>query len=324
MNSFKEITKNINSDIEYFEDSLRGITESHQDILSEILDYIFEAKGKRIRPSLVYLASRLFNAPSKSTHTAALLVEVMHTATLLHDDVVDQAVLRRGYPSVNHKWDDKTAVLTGDFLFAKAMKIATDNNEYKLFDIITPAVMNLSMGELMQMKYSKEFSVDIDQYFEIIKSKTASLMSVCCEAGAYTAGANTEEINLCKKLGEVIGCIFQIKDDILDYIGNSNTGKEIGIDIKEKKVTLPLICAWNNMNQDQQSELLSLWNSIDNFPEKSQKIIKIVVDNKGIVGSEKIMAERKNEAVEIINQFSDSDAKYAFGAIIDFIINRDN
>jgi len=322
MNSFKEITTYINSDLENFENLLVDITNSHNGVLNEILDYIFESKGKRIRPILVYLIARLFSEPTKSTHNAALLVEIIHTATLLHDDVVDEAVLRRGKPTLNYKWDDKTAILSGDFLFAKAMKIATDNEEYKLFDIITPAVMSLSLGELLQMKYSKSFDIDEDKYFEVIKYKTASLISVCCESGAYTVNATEKNILLCKEFGEILGYIFQIKDDVLDYVGNG-TGKETGIDIKEKKITLPLICAWKNMNEIDRKKLISLWDSADNDLDPVYSIIQIVIDNEGISGCNKEMRKLKDKALGILNNFKDSKARSSLVYLLDYIIERD-
>jgi octaprenyl-diphosphate synthase len=323
MNRFEEITGIISSDLENFENLLNKVNDPYHEVLDGVLNYVFEIKGKRIRPALVYLISRLFGNPTKSTDIAALLVEIIHTATLLHDDVIDEAAIRRGRSSVNYKWNDKTAILSGDFLFAKAMKVATDNKEYRLFDIITPAIINLSMGELMQMKYSQDFLIDEDKYYEVIKCKTASLISVCCEAGAYSTGANKYDVELCRLFGEKLGCIFQIKDDILDYVGNNKTGKQIGIDIKEKKITLPLICAWKNMTEYQQDILINLWNSVCNNPENIQLIIKMVVDNNGISDCEKIMYEHKDNVLKILDNFEESKSKLALVELLDFIIERD-
>ncbi len=323
MKSFKEITKNINSDLEYFESMLADIAGSQRDTLNEILEYIFETKGKRIRPVLVYLTARLFSVPDKSTHNAAILVELMHTATLLHDDVVDKAVLRRGKQSVNHKWDDKTAVLAGDFLFAKAMKIATDDKEYELFDIITPAIISLSVGELQQMSNSANFEVNREKYFEVIKNKTASLLSVCCKSGVYTSGADKYMIEKASLFGEIIGIIFQIKDDILDYIGNGETGKETGIDIREGKITLPLICGWENMDDKEQNRIRNLYSIAGNDRSAEREIISSVIKHKGISGSEDVMKEFKNKALDILDDFPESKAREALAAIIDYIIERD-
>jgi len=323
MKNYKEITNNITKDLDYFESMLKEMANSHNDLLRDILTYIFESKGKRVRPVLVYLTCRLFSEPQKSTHHAALLVELMHTATLLHDDVVDKAMLRRGKQTINHKWDDKTAVLAGDFLFAKAMQIATDNKEYELFDIITPAIISLSVGELQQMSNSSRFEVNREKYFEVIKNKTASLLSVCCKSGAYTSGTANENVSKAELFGEILGMIFQIKDDILDYAGNGETGKETGIDIREGKITLPFICAWENMSLSEQENTKKLWHVAGNNREAENSVISAVIKNGGIVGSEKIMLQLKKEALEVLKAFPNSKAKDALSALIDYIIERD-
>jgi octaprenyl-diphosphate synthase len=322
--NFREITHSINNDLEVFESLLKELTNDTDIILAEILDYIFESRGKRVRPVLVYLTSRLFSEPTNSTHNAAVLVELMHTATLLHDDVVDKAVLRRGKTTVNGKWDDKTAVLTGDYLFAKAMKLATDNNEYKLFDIITPAIMQLSLGELQQMNKSRNFDVDEEKYYEVIRNKTASLISACCKAGAFTGGASVEQIKIVEEFGELLGIIFQIKDDLLDYTGNKKTGKEIGIDIKEGKVTLPLILAWNRMDTSSQDNLRNLWDGVSEKPEITENIIIMVSEFGGIVASNDEMIRLKQKTLLLLNLLPKTKAREALAKVIDYIISRDN
>ncbi len=322
--NFREITHSINNDLEVFESLLKELTNDTDIILAEILDYIFESRGKRVRPVLVYLTSRLFSEPTNSTHNAAVLVELMHTATLLHDDVVDKAVLRRGKTTVNGKWDDKTAVLTGDYLFAKAMKLATDNNEYKLFDIITPAIMQLSLGELQQMNKSRSFDVDEEKYYEVIRNKTASLISVCCKAGAFTGGASVEQTKIVEEFGELLGIIFQIKDDLLDYTGSQKTGKEIGIDIKEGKVTLPLILAWNRMDASSRDNLRNLWDGVSETPKITENIITMVSEFGGIVASDDEMIRLKQKALLLLNLLPKTKAREALAKIIDYIISRDN
>ncbi len=183
--------------------------------------------------------------------------------------------------------------------------------------------MHLSIGELLQMESSRNFSIDEDKYYETIKYKTASLISVCCEAGAYSAGASQNDIELCRQFGEKLGCIFQIKDDILDYVGNDKTGKQIGIDIKEKKVTLPLICAWYNIDEDHKRRVSGLWSSIDHNSENFKEIIEIVVENKGISECEKVMKKLKSNALEVLNKFNDSEAKLALAKLLDYIIERE-
>lgn len=320
---FKDITNSISKDLDTFEVLLSEIVKESDDSVAEMLDYIFEAKGKRVRPILVYLSNRLFSEPNKSTHNAAVLVELMHTATLLHDDVVDKADLRRGKTTVNTKWDDKTAVLTGDYLFAKSMKLATDNNEYKLFEIITPAIMRLSLGELQQMDKSKKFDISKSRYFEVIKNKTASLIAACCKSGAYTGGASESQIAIVEEVGELLGMIFQIKDDILDYTGSKKTGKQTGIDIREGKVTLPVICTWKNMCVLEQRDFRELWQTEPKSEEIVNGIIKTVVFNKGITDSYAVIDELKKKALRLLSELPDTKAKAALKKLIDYIIDRD-
>jgi len=320
---FNSITNSIKKDLDVFENLLKDIAGDSEVVIAEILEYIFENKGKRVRPILVYLTNRLFSEPNKSTHNAAILLELMHTATLLHDDVVDNASLRRGQKTVNSKWDDKTAVLTGDYLFAKSMKIATDNNEYKLFDIITPAIMRLSLGELQQMRKSEDFDLSIDKYYEVIKNKTASLISTCCKAGAYTGGASDSQVSIIENFGELLGIIFQIKDDILDYNGDKVTGKQTGIDILENKVTLPLICAWDNMNNSQRISFNLLWKVEDKNQYHIDTIIKYVIDNKGITDCYKVIEEFKKKALDLLIDIPNCKAKSALIELVDFIIDRE-
>ncbi|MDL2262651.1 polyprenyl synthetase family protein [Bacteroidales bacterium OttesenSCG-928-I21] len=324
MNKFKEILDVLDSDIDRFEAMFHEFINSGHEILEKIVEYIFETKGKRIRPILVYLTARLFSSPTKTTDIAALVVETIHTATLLHDDVIDEAILRRSKPTINHKWDDKTAILSGDYLFAKAMNLTTENGEYRIFDIISPTIVNLSVGELLQMKYANQFSVDEDKYYEIINYKTTSLLSACCEVGAYSAGASKDEINYCRQFGEKLGCIFQIKDDILDYIGNKKTGKKIGVDIKERKVTLPLICAWKNMSLSERSHLAELWSSAEKTPEIVSQIQSLVIDKGGISGCEHVMKLHKDEASAILKNFKESDSKKALQKLLNYMLERDN
>ncbi len=323
MGNFKDITNSINADLDYFEEYLNSISMENDGLIKEVLDYVFDTKGKRVRPVLVYLASRLFGEPTKSTHLAAILIEIMHTATLLHDDVVDEAKLRRAKPTINEKWDNKVAVLTGDYLFARAMKIATDEKEHRLFDIITPAIMSLSVGELQQMSNNSEFNTILDKYFEVIGNKTASLISVCCECGAYTSGASEAEVDSLKKLGTLMGLIFQIKDDILDYDGNGATGKQIGIDLLEGKVTLPVICAWNNMNGSQRIEFRELWDLDVKLDNHKNSIIEKVKSFNGIKGSYKEIDSLKQDALKILKGINNSGAKKAMIKLIDYIIDRD-
>ena len=322
MNNFENIIKTIKSDLEQFDKYFNEVIKLNEPELKDFIDYAFSTNGKKIRPILVYATAKLFGDSTITTHRAAVIIELIHTATLLHDDVVDNAKIRRGKLSVNAKWDNKSSVLLGDLLFAKAMKYATDNKEHKLFDIITPAIIHLSSGELIQNAYSKRFIVDLDLYYKIIKYKTASLLSICCESAAYSLNASENEVQLCKKLGELLGIIFQIKDDILDYDRNNNSGKELGIDIKEGKVTLPVIAAYNNMSDSAKEKLISLWNCEEKDSKTINEIIDTVVNNNGITESEKIMLKHKKEAITCLNNFKNSEVKDVFVELLDYVIER--
>ncbi|HNQ66859.1 MAG TPA: polyprenyl synthetase family protein [Bacteroidales bacterium] len=322
MVQFNSITKHISNDLENLEKSLKEVANSDSDFLNEVLNYVFESKGKRIRPALVYLTSRLFGEPQQSTHNAALVLELMHTATLLHDDVVDNAVLRRGKQTVNHKWDDKTAVLVGDYLFARAMKVAIDYNEYELFKIITPVIMNLSVGELQQMNNSSKFEVNYEKYYEIIKNKTASLISVGCKSGAISSGASKEEVETVERLGDILGIIFQIKDDILDYIGNGETGKETGVDIREGKITLPFILAWENMSGIERESIEECWKNAGHNRDCEKDVVTKVIEKGGIIESEKTLLKMKNDALEQLDKLPKTIARQALIELVDYIINR--
>jgi octaprenyl-diphosphate synthase len=323
LKSFKEISKNIGADLDNFEVLLEKLFIDEDEILLNILDFIFKTKGKRIRPILVYLFARLFGSPNSTSDDAAMLVELMHTATLLHDDVIDEAVLRRSVETVNKKWGDKTAILVGDYLFAKAMKIATEHQEYNLFDIITPAVLSLSLGELQQMTNSQNFEINEDKYFDVINNKTASLLSACCKAGAYSTTKNEKFINKAEEFGKILGIIFQIKDDILDYVGNESTGKENGIDIKEGKITLPLIRAYQNMSDTDRTQLKELWFQAFDNSKLRKDIIKLTIKNSGIKAAEKDMQTYKQQAVIILKEFPKSPARDALSELLDYIIERD-
>ncbi len=320
MGGFLEISTKIKSDLGRFEKVLLELNSGEEGSINEILEYLFKEKGKRIRPALIYLCSRFNGEPNQSTDIAALIVELMHTATLLHDDVIDDANLRRNVPTVNKKWDNKTAILVGDYLFAKAMKIATDNKEYNLFDLITPAIMSLSVGELQQLSFSSKIEINREKYFEIIKNKTASLISVCCEVGYNTTASEDKEgLKIIKTIGEKLGIIFQIKDDILDYVGNS-IGKNIGQDIKESKITLPLICAWDYFSDEDKQNLVDVWNNEELRLKNIPNIIANVVKCGGIQQSYLVIEKIKQDILIDLSYFSKNKNVVVVKKLVDYIM----
>jgi octaprenyl-diphosphate synthase len=285
---------------------------------------VLSQKGKYIRPIMVYSTARMFGEVNQTCHNGAVLLELVHTATLVHDDVVDEADLRRGKPSVNAVWENKRAILVGDYLFAKAMKIATESREYKLFDIISPTVLNMSIGELIQLNSSIQNDFTEDTYYEIIQNKTASLISTCCKVGSYAAGTDEVAQKIMAEFGFNAGMAFQIKDDIFDYTRNNKTGKTEGNDIVERKATLPLIGALKNSSGRKKENLLQYWKNGKDVEYIKNLAFDFVHENGGIEYSEKVMQKYHNKALQTIAAFDDSEAKTAMIELLDFIVKRKN
>jgi octaprenyl-diphosphate synthase len=318
---FQEIAKGIGIDLDSYEKLLADTIGADSSNFKYLIDRIFATKGKRIRPMLVYLSAKIFGKANIHTDRAALIVEILHNATLIHDDIVDEAELRRNNPTINATQGNKVAVLTGDYLFAKAISIATQNGEHTIIDMLMPTVCTMSEGELLQLD-TADFSTDESRYFDIIFRKTVSLIASCMKIGAYTAGANGQQIAAIGKIGEKIGYIFQIKDDMLDYSANGKTGKESGNDIKENKVTMPLICAWNNMTDNEQADFKQLWKS-QRTAENIEQIRKTVVANGGMEGCQKRTEDIKEEVFSLIGTLPQSDYCTYLKQITEYIIERE-
>lgn len=319
--NFQEIAKGIGIDLDSYEKLLADTIGADSSNFKYLIDKIFATKGKRIRPMLVYLSAKIFGKTNIHTDRAALIVEILHNATLIHDDIVDEAELRRNTPTINATQGNKVAVLTGDYLFAKAISIATQNGEHTIIDMLMPTVCTMSEGELLQLD-TADFSTDESRYFDIIFRKTVSLIASCMKIGAYTAGANEQQIAAIGKIGEKIGYIFQIKDDMLDYSANGKTGKESGNDIKENKVTMPLICAWNNMTTSEQADFKRLWKS-QRTAENIEQIRKTVVAKGGMEGCQKRTNEIKEEVFSLIGTLPQSDYCTYLKQITEYIIERE-
>ena len=318
---FQEIAKGIGIDLDSYEKLLADTIGADSSNFKYLIEKIFATKGKRIRPMLVYLSAKIFGKANIHTDMAALIVEILHNATLIHDDIVDEAELRRNTPTINATQGNKVAVLTGDYLFAKAISIATQNGEHTIIDMLMPTVCTMSEGELLQLD-TADFSTDESRYFDIIFRKTVSLIASCMKIGAYTAGANEQQIAAIGKIGEKIGYIFQIKDDMLDYSANGKTGKESGNDIKENKVTMPLICAWNNMTDNEQADFKRLWKS-QRTAENIEQIRKTVVAKGGMEGCQKRTNEIKEEVYSLIDTLPQSDYCTYLKQITEYIIERE-
>ncbi len=317
---FNKIAQRANIDLAEFEKRLNEFLHSDDSQFNDYIKYIFTPKGKRIRPFLVYLGATMFGEINQRTHKSAVIIELLHNATLVHDDIVDEALVRRGQPSLNNAEGNKKAVLTGDYILAKALQLAVESNEYEIIKMMIPVICDMSEGELQQLKEA-ELLIDEKNYYEIIFKKTASLIALCLKIGAITANADKNQVEIIGKIGEKIGYIFQIKDDILDFVGNEKTGKERGNDIKENKITLPLICAWQNMSADERKTLTEIWNCERNN-ENIGKIIEIVIFKNGISDAQKAMLSLRNEIETELKTLNGKHGKF-IQYITDYIIERE-
>ncbi|MCX7879653.1 MAG: polyprenyl synthetase family protein [Ignavibacteria bacterium] len=319
----KTITEPIAKELEEFEKYFRKVLNSKIGLLDTIIRYLVARKGKRIRPILIFLSAGLAGEINLRTYIAATMVELLHTATLVHDDVVDEAKERRGFLSINARWNNKIAVLLGDFLLAKGLLVAIENNEFEFLKVLSEAVQLMSEGEILQIQSSREMQTDEDRYFEIIYNKTASLISACCEIGCISATEDLESRFKLKEFGRLIGLAFQIRDDIFDYVGQSSLiGKPVGKDIKERKITLPLIYALQRAPSNEANSIISLVKSRKKKKD-IKEIINFVLSNGGITSAQNRAAELVQKAKSILLEFPDNPSRRSLLYLSDFIIERD-
>src|SRR5215218_4208279 len=271
----------IEEELRIFESKFKEAARSNVPMLDRIMRYVVKRKGKQLRPMFVFLSAKLCGQVQEATYRAASLVELLHTATLVHDDVVDDSLERRGFFSVYALWKNKISVLVGDYLLAKGLLLSLDNNDFEILKLLSEAVRRMSEGELLQMEKSRSLNLDEAVYMEIIKNKTASLLSSACGAGAWSASGNKEMTEKLKSFGEKVGMAFQIKDDLFDYT-SQNIGKPTGNDIKEKKLTLPLIYTLNNADRKKRRELIYLIKNENTRKDKIAYIVEEVVKAGGI------------------------------------------
>ncbi len=325
MNSnLNTISQSIDNELRLFNDLFKKSMKSDVSIVDLITRFILKQKGKKIRPLLVLLSAKISGGINERTYRGANLVELLHTATLIHDDVVDNSDTRRGFPSINAIWKNKISVLMGDYLLSRGLMLSVEGNDFDFLGIITNAVKRMSEGELLQIKKTKKLDIDEQTYFRIISDKTASLLSTCCEIGALSATTNVEYTSAMKSFGENLGIAFQIRDDILDYIGTSKIiGKPLGGDIKEKKITLPLIYALQNGSKSFSSSILRKIKS-GSKNDEVKEIIDFVKNNGGIEYANQTAKKYAEMAKNNLNVFSSSETKEALFSLVDFIIARKN
>jgi octaprenyl-diphosphate synthase len=311
----------IENELRVFEGKFKDAVKSNVSMLDRIMRYVVKRKGKQIRPMFVFLSAKLCGEVSESTYRAASLVEILHTATLVHDDVVDDSLERRGFFSVYALWKNKVSVLVGDYLLAKGLLLSLDNDDFKILQILSDAVRKMSEGELLQMEKSRSLNLDENVYFEIIRYKTASLLASACAAGAWSTSANEETANRMKMFGEKVGIAFQIKDDLFDYAAN-DVGKPTGNDIKEKKLTLPLIYTLNNVDKETKRKIIYIIKNENTKKEKVKYIIDVVTASGGIEYTVNKMNEYKNEALQLLHSFPPSETRKGFEDLVNFVTDR--
>lgn len=321
MLDLKEIRKPIASELAVFEDKFKDSMRSSTPLLDRITHYIYKRKGKQMRPMFVFFSAQVCGEINESTHRGAALVELLHTATLVHDDVVDDSYERRGFFSINALWKNKIAVLVGDFLLARGLLLAVNHNDHKLLKIVSDAVQQMSEGELLQIEKVRRLDIVESVYYDIIRQKTASLIASCCACGAASANVNEETVERMRLFGEYIGMAFQIKDDLLDF-GYEDIGKPRGVDIKEKKITLPLIYALNNADRSDKRRIINLVKTKSEDPDSVQEIVQFVRDKAGLDYAESKMFEFQAKAFELLNVFPESESKRSLEELVKYTTER--
>ena len=319
--SLNEIQKPIENEMRLFETKFREAMASNVRLLDKIMGYIVKRKGKQMRPMFTFLTAGMLGDIGEASYRGAALIELLHTATLVHDDVVDDSNYRRGFFSVNALWKNKIAVLVGDYLLSRGLLLAVDHGDYNLLKIVSDAVREMSEGELLQIEKARKLDITEEVYYEIIRQKTASLIASCCAVGAASAGADTEEVEKMREFGEKIGMAFQIKDDLFD-LGTDEIGKPLGIDIKEKKMTLPLIYALRNASWAERKKMIFLVKNFNENPKKVQKIVDFIKESGGVEYAEGKMEEFYLGALDILNSFPENEHRNSLKQLVEYTITR--
>lgn len=323
MKVVEQIKEPIHTEMELFEKKFYQSMTSKVALLNRITHYIVNRKGKQMRPMFVFLVAKMVSRGNvnERTYRGAAVIELIHTATLVHDDVVDDSNRRRGFFSINALWKNKIAVLVGDYLLSKGLLLSIDNNDFDLLKIISVAVREMSEGELLQIEKSRLLDITEEVYFEIIRQKTATLIAACCSLGACSVAPETAHVETMRKFGELIGIAFQIKDDLFDY-GEERIGKPTGIDIKEQKMTLPLIHVLNTAEKKQRDWLINSIKNHNKNPKRVKEIIRYVKENGGLIYAENKMESFKNQALGLLEAYPSSAYKESLEQMVNYVIER--
>lgn len=316
------LSKNvIEEELKIFEDHFSNSVKTGKALLDRVMKFIIKRKGKQMRPMFVFLSAKIAGETCERTFRAAALIELLHTASLVHDDVVDDSNMRRGFFSINALWKNKVAVLFGDYLLAKGLLLSVEHGDYEILKMVSTAVKEMSEGELLQIEKARKLDIKEDIYFEIIRSKTASLLAAACGAGAWSVNENSEDSERMRLFGEKLGISFQIKDDLFDY-GHDNIGKPTGIDIKEKKMTLPLIYTLQNVDEATKRKIIYIVKNESHKRDKVDEVIKLVNQSGGIEYARQKMEAYQQEALDILHTFPASDARNAMEELVAYVTKR--
>jgi octaprenyl-diphosphate synthase len=322
MLTLEEIKEPIRENLKEFEHKFKASMKSSVPLLDTITRYIYKRKGKQMRPMFVFLTAKMCGEVNESTYRAASLIELLHTATLVHDDVVDDSNERRGFFSINALWKNKIAVLVGDYLLSRGLLLSVEGNNYDLLRIVSGASKDMSEGELLQIEKARRLDISEDIYFEIIRKKTASLISSCCACGAVSVGASDEMTTRMKKFGELVGISFQIKDDLFDFEAGNRTGKPSGIDIKEQKMTLPLIYMLSQLSASEKRRTIRTIKKHHDDPAKVAGIIDQVNHSGGISYARNKMLEYRQQALDMLQEMPDNEARKSLEKLVIYTTER--
>ncbi|NTU68572.1 MAG: polyprenyl synthetase family protein [Chlorobiaceae bacterium] len=319
----KEVTASVSEELKLFQERYKTVLHSSNSLVDKVTRYVLKQQGKQIRPLLVLLSAKAVGQVGEVTYRGAIMVELLHSATLIHDDVVDGAEMRRGIPSINALWKNKISVLIGDYLLSKGLLYSLENSDYRSLHLVSDAVRRMSEAEILQIQKTRSLDITEEDYVGVIAGKTGSLIATSCAIGAASATSSEEQIASLKSYGEFLGLAFQIRDDLLDYTGDSRkTGKQLGIDIKDRKITLPLIHALKHSGKTEQQKIKSILKSSKKRAVKSAEVIEFVRGKGGLEYAAEVAEGFASRALESIAPFPESDAKQSLRLLVDFVMKR--
>lgn len=322
-NIVEDIKNPIRGEMKLFEKKFYGFMRSKVPLLDKVMQFILTTKGKQMRPMFVFLTAKLLGEVTEKTYRGASMIELIHTATLVHDDVVDESFKRRGFFSINALWKNKIAVLVGDFLLSKSVILSTEYQDFDILSVISNTIKEMSEGELLQLEKARKLDVTEEIYYEIIRQKTATLIAACCEVGAISVGADVQTTQKMRDFGTYTGIAFQIKDDLFDYLYKNITGKPVGIDIKEQKMTLPLIYALKSVENKEKKYYFDIVKKYHTNGKKVRELIDFVKKSGGLGYAQRVMNDYQKKALDILDDFPNSNAKKSLRLMLDYVIKRE-